>query len=371
MWKINTTTDWESLQRFSWIQDMHGVPQDAIHHAEGDVAIHTQMVLKALEALPEYQELDAYRQTLVWTAALLHDVEKRSTTQEDENGRIISPGHAKKGAQTTRVILYREVPCPFEMREQIVGLVRYHGLPLWIFEKQDPQRYLLKTSLEADTELLCMLAKADVLGRICSDAENLLYRIELFRELCRENNCYGQPPAFANDLAQFEYFRKEDRTPDYEPFDDRKGEVVLLSGIAGSGKDHYLKRHFPDHAVISLDDLRRKNGIQHNDSEGNGRIIQQAKEQARVYLRKGQPFVWNATNITQQMRSQLIDLFAVYNPVIRIVYLEVPYEQLVRQNRDREYVIPQQAIEKMVMKLEVPKVWEAHVVEYVVKQQPK
>ena len=33
-----------------------------------------------------------------------------------------------------------------------------------------------------------------------------------------------------------------------------------------------------------------------------------AKEEARTYLRKGQDFVWNATNITRQMRAQLIDL---------------------------------------------------------------
>ncbi|SUC46446.1 Uncharacterised protein [Providencia stuartii] len=61
-----------------------GVPQDALHHAEGDVATHTQMVLAALEALPEYQQLPVLQQNIVWAAALLHDVEKRTTTREDE-----------------------------------------------------------------------------------------------------------------------------------------------------------------------------------------------------------------------------------------------------------------------------------------------
>jgi predicted kinase len=237
---------------------------------------------------------------------------------------------------------------------------------LWVFEKPNPLQALLKASLEVDTLLLVMLAKADVLGRICSDQKELLYKIELFRELCIEQNCWGKPKEFPGELSRFLYFRKEEQSPDYIPFDTRKSEVILLSGIAGSGKDHYIKKHFPQHQVISLDDMRRKLKIKHNDSKNNGRIIQEAKEQAREYLRSGTPFVWNATNITTQMRSQLIDLFVVYDPVIRIVYLEVPYKTLMTQNKNRDFPIPSAAIEKMIDKLEVPKAWEAHRIEYVV-----
>jgi hypothetical protein len=38
------------------------------------------MVLDALEGLEEYQQLPEADQQLLWAAALLHDVEKRSTT---------------------------------------------------------------------------------------------------------------------------------------------------------------------------------------------------------------------------------------------------------------------------------------------------
>lgn len=365
MWTLTNNKDWESLRQFSWIGDMRGVPQSPVHHAEGDVETHTRMVLEALEQLPEFRELPELDREILWAAALLHDVEKRSTTRTDENGEIVSPGHAKKGAQMTRGILYREIETPFEIREMIVALVRYHGLPLWIFEKPDPVKALLKASLEVDTRMLALLAAADVLGRICADQQELLYRIGMFRELCIEQNCWGVPGSFPSDLARFDYFRKEDRQPDFAPFDDTRSEVILLSGIAGSGKDHYLKRHFADYPVVSLDDLRRKLKVAHHDSQGNGRIIQEAREQARVYLRKRQSFVWNATNITEQMRSQLIDLFAVYKPRIRIVYIEVPYKKLLSQNNNRAFPIPVSAIEKMIGKLEVPRLWEAHEVKYV------
>lgn len=366
MWTLTEHKQWSDLRKFSWVADMHGVPQSPVHHAEGDVAVHTQMVLQAVEQLPEYRALPAQEQEILWASALMHDVEKRSTTFVDEEGHIVSPGHAKKGALTARQILYRDFAAPFAIREEIVGLVRYHGLPLWVFEKPDPVKALLKASLEVNTELLAMLAKADVVGRICPDKQELLYKIELFKELCIEQNCWGTAKRFPGNLSRFLFFRKENQSPDYVPYDATGPEVILLSGVAGSGKDYYIRKTFPDLPVISLDDLRRKQKIKHGDSKGNGRIIQEAKEQAKAYLRAGKTFVWNATNITAQMREQLIDLFAVYDPKIRIVYLEVPYKTILAQNRNREFVIPPMAIERMIDKLEVPKAWEAHDVEYIV-----
>ena len=112
--------------------------------------------------------------------------------------------------------------------------------------------------------------------------------------------------------------------------------------------------------------MRRKLKINYGDSKGNGHVIQAAKEQAKEYLRKAIPFVWNATNITLQMREQLIDLFEPYKPRIKIIYVEASYSKLINQNKNREFVIPQHAIEKMIDKLEVPKLWEAMEVEYVI-----
>jgi putative nucleotidyltransferase with HDIG domain len=365
MWTLTKNKNWEQLKIFSWVNDMHGVPQSPVHHAEGDVAVHTQMVLEALQSLQEFKILSEQEQEIVWAAALMHDIEKRSTTAVDENGNIVSPGHAKKGAQTTRKILYRDFVVPFEIREQIVGLVRYHGLPLWVFEKPNPVQALVKASLEVNTMLLAMMAKADVLGRICNDANELLYKIDLFKELCKEHGCWGKPKQFASSLSKFQYFRKVDRHPDFETFDDTRGEVMILSGIAGSGKDFYIAKNYPALPVVSLDDMRRKAKVNYNDTKGNGQVIQAAKELAKQYLRKGMAFVWNATNITQQMREQLIDLAEPYKPIIKIIYLETGYHKLLAQNKNRNFPIPEAAVEKMIDKLEVPKLWEAAEVIYI------
>ena len=88
IWQLTDDKRWSALrQRFSWVEEMHHTPQDPEHHGEGDVGVHTEMVLNALITLPEFQQLPAQQQEVLWAAALLHDVEKRSTTVQ-ENGRI-------------------------------------------------------------------------------------------------------------------------------------------------------------------------------------------------------------------------------------------------------------------------------------------
>lgn len=366
-WQLTDRTDWpDLLQQFGWVRDMIGVPQDPVYHAEGDVATHTRMVVEALTGLPAYQDLSADKQAILWAAALLHDVEKRSTTVLEDDGRITSKGHARKGERTVRLLLYDSIPTPFSVREAAAKLVRYHGLPLWIFEKNDPRKAVLQASLEVDTALLTLLARADVLGRVCADQADLLYRIDLFEEFCREQNCYRKPYPFASDLTQFQYFRRDDLAPDFVLFDETETEVVLVSGLPGVGKDHYILKHYPNWPVVSLDSMRRQVGIEPTDRSGTGRVVQAAKEQARIYLRRKQPFVWNATNITRNMRAQLIDLFVTYRARVRLAYVETPNTVRIAQNVGRKHVVPEPAVSRMLEKWEIPALWEAHEVLYVV-----
>jgi len=58
MWTISKNKNWEHLMNtFSWIQDMQHVPQDKKYHAEGNVAIHTKMVLEELYKIDEFDTL--------------------------------------------------------------------------------------------------------------------------------------------------------------------------------------------------------------------------------------------------------------------------------------------------------------------------
>ena len=363
---METTTlkyRWSEIQDLDWVRALHDVPQNPVYHAEGDVHIHTGMVLEEMEKLPGYQALSQKDQRTLYLATAMHDIAKPICTKE-ENGQIVSPGHAVKGRKVTRETLYRGIhgSIGFHEREQIAQLVRYHGLPLWVMEKRQPQAELLKASLHCNLQWLALLAEADARGRECPDKDDLLERVELFREFCKEQGVWEGPYPFQNGHHRFEYFEKPDNGPLYVPFSDFKCQATILSGLPGSGKDHWIQEYGNHQPVVSLDGIRKELGISPKGNQGT--VIQTAKERAKEHLRKGQSFIWNATNLSRDLRGPLIRLFAEYGAKIKIVYVEVPWETWRSQNQDREDVVPTKILDKMLRHWEVPELWEAHQIEY-------
>ena len=361
------SVDWPAiLAAYPWLRSLDGVPQSPVHHAEGDVLIHTRLVAEALAAMPAWRALPDTERAVLFAAALLHDIGKPGCTQVEPDGHISTRGHARAGASSTRHRLWtREglgVETPFAVRETITALVRLHGLPLWFLEREDIDRALFTASYRVRLDRVALLAEADARGRACRDKAELLDRIELFRETCREHNCLDHPRPFSSDHTRVCYFRGIHRDPDYDAYDDTWGEVVLLAGLPGAGKDTWLRDNLPDRPVLSLDAIRRELDI--DPKKTQGRVVHSAKQQARELLRDRRPLVWNATNLTRRMRDPLIDLFLAYGARVRIVYLDSPLDVLLRRNRARPAAVPEPVIRRLADKLELPDLTEAHRVEY-------
>lgn len=358
---------WDELLAFDWMRALSDCPQDPVHHAEGDVLVHTRMVLEALHAMPAFGELSEDDQQVVHVACLMHDIAKPATTRL-EDGRLTTRGHARAGELMTRRILW-ELDAPFALREAVCGLVRWHQIPFFLIERDDAQKVVAEVSLTTRCDLLGIVAEADLRGRKCDDQGRMLDNIELFREACRDDHCFTEPRRFASDHTRFLYFRSEGRHPDVEAWDDTSNEVVLMSGLPGSGKDTYVHEHFADWKVVSLDDLRGELEVRAEDAQGA--VVQAARERAREHLRKGARFVWNATNLNRLRRGPIVQLAADYEARVRIVYVEVPRATLFAQNRAREGVVPWKAIERMTERWEVPSLTEAHEVKLAVRQPPR
>jgi predicted kinase len=358
----NFEIPWDELYlNFNWIRRMKDTPQSQVHHAEGDVLTHTKLVCTALIQLDEWRGLKEKERFILFAAALLHDCAKPLCTKV-EAGEIISPGHAVKGELLSRQILYMtegfNCAISFETREAIVKLVRYHGLPLFFLDKANPLKTILAANQAIPMKWLALLAKADVLGRECADKQELLGRISLFSEYCIEENCFKEIRAFPNEYSRFIYFQKENGNSEYEAYDDTSFEVILLSGLPAAGKDTWIRENASSLPVISLDALRVELGVAPEKDQGI--VIQKAKDKAKEYLRKSEPFIWNATNVTKMMRSQLISLFSSYGARVKLVYLEAPYEEIFRRNSERSRNVPEKVIKRLIEKLEVPEDFDAH-----------
>ncbi|HRI07299.1 MAG TPA: AAA family ATPase [Nannocystaceae bacterium] len=354
--------DWASLDA-PWIAELAACPQDPEHHAEGDVWTHTKMVCEALVHLPEWQALPEGERELVFAAALLHDIAKPACTRI-EDGRIRQPGHSLRGAAMLRAMLWR-AGAPPRVREAIAGLVRHHQVPFFLIDHADPRRRLAALSQVARCDHLALLTRADALGRITRDPQRLLDNIDLFTALAEGEGCDRAPFAFPSDHTRFLYFRDEGRDPHTLAFDDTRCEVVVMSGLPGSGKDRWIRDNL-DLPVISLDGIRDELDMPATGEQGA--VINAARDRAREHLRRGEPFVWNATCLGRDIRRRIIDLCAAYRARVRLVYIEVPRARLLQQNRARAAVVPEAAIERMTRLWEPPDATEAHRVDWILAQ---
>ena len=360
--------DWGAIHAACpWLEDLAGVPQDPLYHAEGDVLVHTRLVAEAMVQLSPWRNLDPAGRAALFLAALLHDVGKPAVTRAEPGERITAPNHARAGAIQTRALLWAKegvgAPLPLAEREAVVSLVRLHGLPLWFLERPDIARAVLPASLRARLDQVALLAEADVRGRACSDQDEMLARADLFRAWCGERGCLDGPYPFASDHSRVRYCRGLQEDPDYCAYDDTWGEVILLAGLPGAGKDTWLASHDPGLPVISLDAIRQARGV--NPCKEQGTVVAAAKAEARALLRRRQPFVWNATNVTRRIRDPLVDTFLSYGARVRIVYVDAPLEVILRRNRQRPAPVPEAVIQRLAAQTEPPDLGEAHVVTWV------
>ena len=356
-----------------FLQDMKRIPQNPQFHGEGDVYIHTQLVCGELIKLPDFWKLDRTQMLGVFIAAILHDIGKIRTTRM-EDGEWVSPHHSSAGSLMAREFLWQI--CSLcgsrekqQLRELICTLIRCHMIPVHLLDMEDAERKAREVAAHGELvpgfswSLLCLLAEADIRGRIASDTQELLEKIELCRAIAQDAQCLGGPFSFMDAYTKHAYLSGRNVAPEQSLYRTSWGEVILLSGLPGTGKDTWIREHLSEYPMISLDEIRAEMKIKPTDHQGV--IIQEAQERAKVYLRKHQPFVWNATNITRDTRQKQISLFERYGASVRIIYLETDWNTQLERNRGRKAEVPVEAIEKMLGKTVPPMPEEAETVEWI------
>jgi tRNA nucleotidyltransferase (CCA-adding enzyme) len=154
-------------QLFPEIASLVDVPQDPEWHPEGDVFVHTQLVTDRAREL--IGDLPYAKQVTVMLAALAHDFGKPATTEFVE-GRLRSRGHEEAGVRPTEHFLDRlniHTLDGFDVRGQVIALVRDHLKPGEFFKKQDQvgDGAFRRLARKCELALLYRVAKADSLGR--------------------------------------------------------------------------------------------------------------------------------------------------------------------------------------------------------------
>lgn len=178
---------------FPDVKALVGCEQEPEWHPEGDVWIHTLMVID--QARSRIDDLTRGEQVTVMLGALCHDLGKPPTTAFVD-GRIRSMDHEQAGLGPAARVLDRlnvHTINGFEVRHHVLGIVAHHLKPLSFYKSATPvgDGAFRRLAQKVDLELLARVATSDCLGRTgnfdCSG-------IEWFAARSRELGVQHRPP---------------------------------------------------------------------------------------------------------------------------------------------------------------------------------
>ncbi len=138
------------------------IPQDPKHHPEGNVYIHTMMVVDYAASVRD----QAVRPLPFMLSALCHDLGKAVTTQVGDDGRIHAYGHEEAGTAIAGEMLKR-IGIDDDTVEYVENMVKLHMQPNRKYGSGSRAKSTNRMFDEAVCpEDLLLLAEADHFGRL-------------------------------------------------------------------------------------------------------------------------------------------------------------------------------------------------------------
>lgn len=363
---------------FPLLKEFKVTLQDRIWHAEGDVHIHTDMVLNELYDIFEtgqFVPTPDQRQILI-LAAILHDIAKPLVTKQVD-GRIKASRHEAVGRD---YLIYRllELNLPSESYLEIINLVGYHQRPKLLVIKGDPEYKYFALAQYFNYELMYWLEVADLKGRICDDKEETLLYLDEYltktKEVLKRHEDelklvdpahkditlkYGTHLISTGEVNSYlEVYQKVFKS------EENPTHFVMMSGLPGTGKSTYISKNFPDYTLISLDNIRALLSYREDQSR-NREVANLAKEKLKESLRNKENIIWDATNIRQEFRESLIQLAKDYGAHTEIVLLLDKEQNIRKKNKQRRHVVPDKVITRMKDNFQFIIPVEAHKISYI------
>jgi tRNA nucleotidyltransferase (CCA-adding enzyme) len=171
---------------FPELKALVGCQQEHEWHPEGDVWIHTLMVID--QARTRIHDLQRPQQIAVMLGAVCHDLGKPRTTAFLD-GRIRSIDHEQAGVEPAMALLDRlniHSIGGLDVRKQVLGMTAHHLKPHAFFQTMPRagDGAFRRLAVKVDLELLARLALSDCLGRGGHhDCSGIVWFLQRAREL--------------------------------------------------------------------------------------------------------------------------------------------------------------------------------------------
>ena len=368
------------------INKLAETPQDPVWHGEGNVWIHTGMVLEALYGHLDGLDISDEERTVLALSAALHDIAKPLVTRSAEiDGRqcVVAPRHADLGRSYLAPRLMAQ-DWPFERLWQVLSLVGHHHDPLKLVRTDAGPSAYRRLARQASPRLLHALETADLRGRICDDLQEQLEMLDLFALAAEDvgepadhvgwkdelDHALRHEPERVRRLGYLQALRDaeagrigsaHEAVARAYAFREACSEAVILCGPSGSGKSTWIETHGHGATVISLDALRDEMGGRKHHKKIEGRVAQEAKQRFKAALARCERVIWDATSLRREHRSELVGIAESYGAVVTIVVFLQSIGELHERNRRRRHSVPDEVLDRQIRQFDLPYPAESHV----------
>lgn len=247
--------NWDNVWSIDEFKTLIETKQSTKWHKEGNVSVHTKMVVDAMSKEIPYDGTNGEYRMIMMLSALFHDIGKGVTTFYNyEKSDWSAKNHAECGEEITRKLLWNEDPF---IRETICYFVRNHMKPLYICESPTGIRDIITLSCDTiypkycNLKNLILLKRCDNLGAMFED-DGWVEKLEFASTLAEEMNCLTKPYVFKDEITQYNYFN---HTADTYPIECKeKPTFEVFVGIGSPSKFSPVTEFTEKEVKILFDD---------------------------------------------------------------------------------------------------------------------
>lgn len=355
--------------KYPLLKELKQTEQDPEWHSEGDVHIHTNMVIDEIYKIFEKETLSLSEKYILLMSAIFHDIGKTKTSKWKEvlgKQHLTAKGHEYEGMSYLTYRLLEE-DMTKEEYNSILDLVGYHQVPKLLIVKDNISKWDYKLLTEKTSgKLFYLLELADMLGRTCIDKEDQVDYIEMFKMYAIDYNCYETKSNIDEELRKLfiNQFNENDESAlsfligktkkrlydkdiidpvvSYQKYYENKnnhGVLYLMCGISGSGKTTTINNIKKDHTidtVIELDTLRQNHKLKSNNRrEIDGRVRQESKELLKRALANKESVIFDACNHRKDFRDVLFGIAEEYKAKTVLVFVQTSFKDCIKNDQNR------------------------------------
>lgn len=133
-------------------------------------------------------------------------------------------------------------------------------------------------------------------------------------------------------------------------------KMIMMCGLPGSGKSHNAEWQAEQHNanIHSSDAIREELSGDTNNQDINDLVFKTLHNRIKEDLRSGKSCIYDACNISYKRRMAFLQELKNIPCEKICVLIATPYEECIKNNANRDRVVPEYVIERMYRSFDVP-----------------